>query len=57
MTPPVGERVMALLELEDPRVLLSPIVVLVTPAAIVRFTTATVPFDMMLAFMPETRQV
>ena len=57
MTPPVGESVIALPEPEDPRVLLSPIVVLVTPEAIVRFTTATVPFDMMLAFMPETRQV
>jgi hypothetical protein len=57
MIPPVGERVIALPELEAPSVLLRLIVVLVTPEAIVRFTTATVPFDIMLVFMPEARQV
>lgn len=56
-TPPVGDSVIALPAPDAPRVLLSPIVVLVKPEAIVRFTTATVPFDMMLAFMPETTQV
>jgi len=56
-TPPAGESVMALPAPEAPRVLLSPIVVLLTPEAIVRFTTATVPFDIMLAFMPEITQV
>jgi hypothetical protein len=56
-TPPVGESVMALPDAEDARLLPTPITVLVTPEAIVRFTTATVPFDIMLAFMPEARQV
>jgi hypothetical protein len=56
-TPPVGESVIALPNAEAATPLLIPIVVLLTPEAIVRFTTATVPFDMMLAFMPETRQV
>ena len=56
-TPPVGESVIALPDVEAARLLLIPIIVLVTPEAIVRFTTATVPFDMMLAFMPLTRQV
>jgi hypothetical protein len=56
-TPPVGESAIALPEAEDARVLLTPILVLLTPEAIVRFTTAIVPFDIMLAFMPEARQV
>jgi len=61
-TPPVGESVIALPNAEDARLLLIPIVVLVTPEAIVRFRTATVPLDIMLAFMleawlPATRQV
>jgi len=55
--PPVGERVIALPAAEAPKVLLIPIAVLVTPEAIVKFTTATTPFDMMLAFMPEIMQV
>jgi hypothetical protein len=56
-TPPVGESVIAVPEPEAPRVLLSPIVVLVKPDAIVRFTVATVPFDIMLVLRPEARQV
>jgi hypothetical protein len=56
-TPPVDESVIALPELEDARLLPSPIAVLVTPEAMVRFTTASVPFDIVLAFMPEARQV
>jgi hypothetical protein len=51
----VGESAIALPNAEDARLLLIPIVVLVTPEAIVRFTTATVPLDIMLAFMPEAR--
>jgi hypothetical protein len=56
-TPPVGESVIALPDAEAAKLLLIPIAVLLTPEAIVRFTTATVQFDFMLAFMPETRQV
>jgi len=55
-TPPVNERVIALPEAEAPSPL-TPIVVLETPEAIVRFTTATVPLEMMLAFIPEAIQV
>lgn len=51
-TPPVVESVMALPEAEDAKALLIPIAVLVTPEAIVRLTTASGPFDIMLAFMP-----
>jgi hypothetical protein len=56
-TPPVGESAIALPEGDAASVLLSPIVVLVTPEAIVRLITARVPFEIMLAFMPEARQV
>ena len=56
-TPPVSESMIALPEAEDPKPLLIPIVALVTPEAIVRFTTASVPFDIILAFMPDTTHV
>jgi hypothetical protein len=38
-------------------VLLTPIEVLLTPDAMVKFTTATVPFPIVVAFIPVTRQV
>ena len=37
--------------------LLTPIDVLLTPAATVKFTTATTPFPIMFAFIPVTWQV
>jgi hypothetical protein len=36
---------------------LTPIEVVVAPAAIVRFTTATVPLEMVAALMPQPQQV
>jgi hypothetical protein len=50
--PPVAERAIALPAPEDATALVIPIDVLVAPRAIVKFTTATVPFGMMLVFMP-----
>jgi hypothetical protein len=43
---------------EDAAVLSSsiPIAVVVSPAAMVRFTTATAPFEMMLSFIAEATQ-
>ena len=41
---------------EDNALLLIPIAVEIAPAAMVRFTTATVPFEMMPEFIPEARQ-
>jgi hypothetical protein len=54
--PPVAERRRALPVGDDTALLLIPIAVVVAPAAMVRFTTATVPFEMMPAFIPEARQ-
>src|SRR5580700_677029 len=56
-TPPAGEIVIAPPEAEDAMLLLIPTVVVGTPEAVVTFTTASVPFDMMLAFMPEASHV
>jgi len=50
--PPVAEIETAVPSGKAPRVLVTPIGVLVAPTAIVRLTTARVPFGMMLAFMP-----
>jgi hypothetical protein len=50
--PPVAERAIALPAPEDATALVIPIDVLVAPVAIVRFTTATMPFEIMLVFMP-----
>jgi hypothetical protein len=47
MPPPVGE---------DAALLVIPIAVVVNPAAIVRFTTPTAPFEMALAFIAEATQ-
>lgn len=55
-TPPVTAKVMALPEAEAPMPL-TPITVLETPEAIVRLITATVPFEMRLAFIPAATQV
>ena len=50
--PPVAESVTEPPEPEAPSALLIPIAVLVTPEAIVRFRTATGPFDIMVEFIP-----
>jgi hypothetical protein len=49
---PVAEIVSPLPEAEDAVTLPIPIAVLVTPEAIVRFRTASGPFNMILPFMP-----
>jgi hypothetical protein len=41
---------------EDAALLLIPIAVVVRPAAMVRFTTAMAPFEMVLAFIAEATQ-
>jgi hypothetical protein len=55
--PPVAKSRTAFPADEDAVLLLTPMAVVVTPAAMVRFTTATVPFEMMPAFIPEATQV
>jgi hypothetical protein len=50
--PPVTASAMVLPAGEDAAVLVIAIDVLVTPAAIVKFTTATVPFGIMVGFRP-----
>jgi len=55
--PPVADTAMALPETDAAPPLLIPMVVLITAAAIVRFTTATVPLAIILAFSPEATQV
>jgi hypothetical protein len=54
--PPVNASVIELAAAEA-AIPLIPSVVLETPEAIVRFTTATVPFEMILAFIPEATQL
>jgi len=54
---PAAESRMACPVGDDAALLLIPITVVVTPAAMVRLTTATVPFEMMPAFIPEATQV
>jgi len=56
-TPPVPRSVMMLPPGETATVLVSPMGVLVTPEAMVRFTTPTVPLAMIAAFRPSARQV
>jgi len=53
--PPVAETVIPAPDGDDPILPLTPMAVLVAPAAIVRLITATVPFGIIVAFMPETR--
>jgi hypothetical protein len=55
-TPPVATIGTAIPKLEEP-MLLIPIAVVIAPAAIVRFTTATVPFEIVPAFIPAATQV
>jgi hypothetical protein len=55
--PPVAEVPIAEPEAEEAYVLLTPIEVPLTPAAIVRFTVATTPFSIAFAFIPVTRHV
>jgi hypothetical protein len=50
--PPVAESVTEPPEVEAPTTLLIPMAVLVTPEAIVRFRTASGPFDIMVEFIP-----
>jgi hypothetical protein len=55
--PPVEKTTMAFPAGEDSSLLPIPIAVVVRPAAIVRFTTATAPFEMIPAFIAEASQV
>jgi hypothetical protein len=55
--PPVPDRVMLLPVPETAAVLLNAIEALLTPDANESVTTATVPFEILPAFMPDTRQV
>ncbi len=55
--PPVAERGMAVPAAEAATVLLTPIAVVATPTAMVRFTTATVPLEMVPALIPEATQL
>ena len=57
MVPPAAESVTALPEDEAATVFVTPMEVLVTPAAMVTFTVATAPFEITFAFKPEARQV
>jgi len=56
-TPPVPRSVTVLPAGETATVFVSPMDVLVTPEAMVRFTTPTVPLAMIAAFMPSATQV
>jgi hypothetical protein len=55
--PPVNDSGMLSPEGEAAKLLLIAIEIVVEPAVTVRFTTATVPFEMIPEFMPDTRQV
>jgi hypothetical protein len=55
--PPVDESAMAVPEGDAAKLLPIAIEVLMTSTAMVRSTTATVPFEMVPEFMPDTRQV
>jgi hypothetical protein len=55
--PPVAVTRTAFAEGPVARPLVTPIAVRVAPAAMVRFTTATVPFAMVATFNPDARQV
>jgi hypothetical protein len=55
--PPVALSRMAFPVVEDATLLPIPIAVVVRPAAMVRVTTATAPFEMMPAFIAEATQV
>jgi hypothetical protein len=55
--PPVAKSAMPLPAGEDPALLLIPMAVVVSPAAMVRLTTAMAPFEMIPAFIAEASQV
>jgi hypothetical protein len=55
--PPVAFSTIAPPAAEEATLLLIPIAVVLTPSASTRFTAATVPLEMMPAFIPEARQV
>ena len=55
--PPVPDITTLYPEPDTPMMLLIPIDTLLTPVASARLTTATVPFEIMPVFIPETRQV
>ena len=54
--PPVANTRMPFPAGEDAALLLIPIAVVLRPDAMVRFTTATTPFEMMLALIAEATQ-
>jgi hypothetical protein len=56
-TPPVAVTAIACPEGDDATLLVTPIGVLFAPLAIVRFTTATMPFAIVVAFVPVATQV
>jgi hypothetical protein len=56
-TPPVAVIAIAYPEADDATLLVTPIGVLFAPFAIVKFTTATMPFAIVVAFIPVARQV
>jgi hypothetical protein len=56
-TPPVPVTAMVLPEGEAATAFVIPMDVLMTPEAMVRFTTAMLPFEIVVAFMPDIRQV
>ena len=55
--PPVPDDAIDWPALDAAAVLVTPMMVVVTPAAMVRLTTATAPFATVLVFMPEARHV
>jgi hypothetical protein len=55
--PPVAVSMTAFPEDAAATLLLTPMAVVFTPAAMIRFTTATVPFAMVVAVIPDARQV
>ena len=55
--PPVSKSTMPLPVGEESALLVIPMAVVVSPAAMVRFTTATAPFEMIPAFIAEASQV
>jgi len=56
-TPAVPGAALPVLNVETASPFVTPIGVLTAPGAITRFTTATVPFAIVLAFIPEVTQV
>jgi hypothetical protein len=55
--PPVDTTLMLFPEADDPEELLTPTEVVRTPGAIVKFMTATVPFEIVVVFRPKLKHV